>query len=84
MIEEADKHQTNLLIEIMSFRNNTKSRNQEKKRDKETAVENLYNVFEGTKKTLDAFESKMFSIRGAGILNPNHSKLKILTHKEML
>ena len=26
----------------------------------------------------------MFSIKGAGILNPNHSKLKILTHKEML
>ena len=84
MIEEADKHQTNLLIEIMSFRNNTKSRNQEKKRDKETAVENLYNVFEGTKKILDAFEREIFSIKGAGILNPNHSKLKILTYKEML
>ena len=34
---------------------------------------------------LDAFESKIFSIKPktAGILKPNHSKLKILTHKQM-
>ena len=46
----------------------------------------MYNFFEGREKILDAFESKIFSIKskGAGILNPNHSKLKILTPKQML
>ena len=48
--------------------------------------ENLYHFFEGREKVLDAFERKIFSIKSkdAGILNPNHFKLKILTHKQML
>ena len=46
----------------------------------------MYNFFEGREKILDALESKIFSIKskGTAILNPNHSKLKILTHKQML
>ena len=46
----------------------------------------MYNFFEGREKILDAFENKIFSIKskGAGILNPNHSKLKMLTHTQML
>ena len=46
----------------------------------------MYNFFEGREKILDAFENKIFSIKskGAGILNPNHSKLKILSPKQML
>ena len=46
----------------------------------------MYNFFESREKILDAFESKIFSIKpkGAGILNPNHSKLKILSSKQML
>ena len=46
----------------------------------------MYNFFEVREKVLDAFESKIFSIKskGAGILNPNHSKLEILTPKQML
>ena len=46
----------------------------------------MYNFFEGREKVLDAFESKIFSIKskGAGILNPNHSKLKVLIPKQML
>ena len=46
----------------------------------------MYHFFESREKVLDAFESKTFSIKskGAGILNPNHSKLKILTHKQTL
>ena len=37
-------------------------------------------------KIRDAFERKIFSKKSKdpGILNPNHSKLKILTHKQML
>ena len=46
----------------------------------------MYNFFEGREKIIDAFESKIFWIKskGAGILNPNHSKLKILSPKQML
>ena len=70
----------------MNFRKNTKTKSQEKKQEKEIVLENLYNFFEGREKILDAFESKIFFIKskGAGILNPNHSNLKILTHKQML
>ena len=85
-IEEANEYQTDLLAEIMNFRKNTKPRSQEKKQEKEIVLKNLYNFFEGREKILDAFESKIFSIKskGAGILNPNHSKLKILSPKQML
>ena len=46
----------------------------------------MYNFFEGREKILDAFESKIFltKSKGAGILNPDHSKLKVLTPKQML
>ena len=46
----------------------------------------MYNFFEGREKILDAFESKIFltKFKGAGILNLNYSKLKILTHKQIL
>ena len=85
-IEEADKYQTDLLVEIMNFRKNTKPRSQEKKREKEIVLENLHRFFEGREKVLDAFESKIFSIKskGSGILNSDHSKLKILSLKQML
>ena len=82
-IEEADEHKTNLLVEIMSFRKNTKQRSQEKKREKEIVLENLYKFWKGREKVLNAFESKIFLTKpkGAGILNPDNSKLKILTHQ---
>ena len=46
----------------------------------------MHNFFEGREKVLDAFESKTFWIKskGSSILNPDHSKLKILTPKQML
>ena len=71
----------------MNFRKNTKlRRSQEKKQEKEIILKNLYNFFEGREKIIDAFESKIFltKSKGARILNPDHSKLKILTHKQML
>ena len=70
----------------MDFRKNTKPRSEEKKQEKEIDLQNLYNLFEGREKTLDAFESKIFltKSKGAGILNPDHSKLKVLTPKRML
>ena len=70
----------------MNFRKNTKPRSQEKKQEKEIVLENLYNFFESREKILDAFESKIFSKRykSPGILNPNHSELKILSREQML
>ena len=70
----------------MHFRKNTKPRSQENQQEKEIILENLYKFWEGKEKVLDAFESKIFSTKseGAGILNPDHSKLKILTSKQML
>ena len=46
----------------------------------------MYNFFKGREKVLDAFESKIFSIKskGAGFLNLDRSKLNILTPKQML
>ena len=46
----------------------------------------MYNFFEGREKIPHAFESKIFSTKskGAGILNPDHFKLKVLAPKLML
>ena len=46
----------------------------------------MYRFSEGRQRVLGAFESKIFSIKskGAGILNPNNSKFKILSPKQML
>ena len=46
----------------------------------------MYNCFEGREKILHPFENKIFSTKSksAGILNPDHSKLKVLTPKQML
>ena len=70
----------------MIFRKNTKPRSQEKKQEKEIVLKILYNFFDGREKIVDAFESKIFltKSKGAGILNPDHSKLKVLTPKQML
>ena len=77
-MKEANEYQTDLLVEIMSFKKNTKPRSQEKKQEKEIVLKNWHNFFEGREKILDAFESKIFltKSKGAGILNPDHSKLK--------
>ena len=70
----------------MCFRSNTKPKRPEKKQEKEIVPKNLQNFFESREKTLDAFKSKIFSIKfkGAGILNPDYSKLKVLTPRQML
>ena len=74
------------MAEILHFRKNTKPRSEEKKQEKEIVLQNLYNLFEGREKILDAFESKIFMTKskGAGSLNPENSRLKVLTPKTML
>ena len=46
----------------------------------------MHNLFKGREKVLNIFESKLFSIKSedSGLLNTVHSKLKILTPKQML
>ena len=80
------KYQTDLLAKIMNFRKNTKPRSQEKNKKKKLFLKTCIIFFEGREKTLDAFESKTFftKSKGADILNPDHSKLKVLTPKQML
>ena len=80
-LEEADEYQTNLLVEIMNFKKNTKPRSPEKKQEKEIALKNLKNNFsEGREKIIDAFESKIFltKSKGSGFLNFDRSKVKML------
>ena len=85
-LEKANEYQTDLLAEIINFRKNTKPRSQEKKQQKKIVLESLYKFFKGREKILDIFEGKIFSIKskGAGLLSPNHSKLKVLSSKQML
>ena len=70
----------------MNFRKNPKPRSQEKTHKKEIVLNNLYNFFEGREKILDVFESKIFLTKSkdAGILNPDNSRLKVLTPKQMI
>ena len=46
----------------------------------------MYAFFDGRERVLDAFESKIFPIKtkDTGFLNFDHSKLKIVTPKQML
>ena len=74
-----------MLAEIINFKKHTKPRSQEKNQEKEIVLQNLYNFFEGRKKIIDVFESKICStkFKGASILNLDHSRLKVLTPKQM-
>ena len=60
--------------------------NKKKKQEKEIVLKNLYNFFEAREILLDGFDSRIFSIKskGAGFLNLDRSKRKILTPKQML
>ena len=62
-IKEADEYQTDLLTEILDLRKYTKPRSEEKKQEKEIVLQNLYKLFEGKEKILNAFESKIFLVK---------------------
>ena len=63
-----------------------KPENSKRKQQKEDTLENLYNLSEGREKVLNASDSKRFPIQtnATRFLNFDHSKLKILTTKQML
>ena len=85
-INEANEDQTSLLAEIINFKNKAKPRDKIKKQQKKDILENLYNLFEGREKVLNAFDSKIFPIKtkGTGYLKSKPSSFKKLTPNQML
>ena len=57
-----------------------------KKQKKKDVLKNLYNFFKGREKVLNAFDSKIFSIKakGSGYLKFKPSSFKMLTPNQML
>ena len=84
--EKADEYQSNLVEKINDFIKRTKPKNKEKRIEKENVEKHLYYFHTGREMALNGFKSKIFltKSKGSGILNTNHSKLKILTPKQML
>ena len=84
--EEANESQAELAEEIVKFMNKTKPKKKENKKEKEIVCKNVYNFYNGREMVLNAFKSKIFLRKSEGtfILNSDHSKLKILTLKQML
>ena len=60
MIEEADKHQTNLLVKIMNFRKNTKPRSQEKNEKKKLLLKSCIIFLRAEKKFMTLLKAKYF------------------------
>ena len=48
---------------MLDLRKYTKPRSEEKKQEKEIVLQNLYKLFEGKQKILNAFESKIFLVK---------------------
>ena len=80
-LEKANEYQTYLLAQIIDFRENTKPKSQEKNKKKKLFLKTCIIFQRVEKKLLMLLKSKIFLTKstGAGILNPDHSKLKILT-----
>ena len=85
-LEEANEDQETLLDEIVYFNKKTKPRNERKKQEKEDVIKNLHNFYNGRKKVINAFNSKIFPIKtkGTGYLESKPSSFKILTPNQML
>ena len=75
-----------LIIAFINFKSKRKLQNPEKKLKKKDILKNLYALFDGRERVLDAFESgtSPIKIEGTGFSAFDHSNLKILTRKQML
>ena len=85
-MEEEKESRAKLAEEILGFIKTTRLKTKEKKEEKEIASKNLHKFYNGREIVLNAFMSKIFlrKSEGTGILNNDHSHLKILTPKQML
>ena len=61
MLKEVDQDQSSLLVEIMNFKSKITPKNPEKIQKKNDVLKSLYAPFDGRKRVLDAFESKIFA-----------------------
>ena len=87
-LKEVDEDQSSLLVKIIIFKKKTKPQNPKKKQENKDTLKNLYPLFEGRERVLNAFDSKIFPIKieGTGFSDKvsDHSNLKILTPKQIL
>ena len=85
-LEEADGDQSDLADEINKFIKEIRPKNYGKKEDKKIVTKNLCNFLKAREMVLNGFKNKVFLTKstGAGILNTDNSKRKILTPKQML
>ena len=86
-LKEANKDQSDLLVENMNFKKKIKPQNPEKKQKKGDVPKNLFALSDDRQRVLDAFGSKIFPIKiertGFSDKASNNSNLKILTPKQI-
>ena len=85
-LEEADENQSDLLGEIKNFNDKTRPQTFKKKQMKEDTLSTLNNFYKAREMVHNGFKSKIFLTKstGTGLSNTDHSKLKVLTPKQML
>ena len=70
--------------EIKNFNDRTRPKALKNKEIKETTLNTLNNVYEAREMVLNGFKSGIFLIKSTGSGLTDHSKLKVLTPKQML
>ena len=70
--------------EINNFNDKTRPKALKNKEIKETTLNTLNNFYEAREMVLNGFKSRMFLIKSTGSGITDHSKLKVLTPKQML
>ena len=70
--------------EIENFNDKTRLKALKNKEIKETTLNTLNNVYEAREMVLNGFKSGIFLIKSTGSSLTDHSKLKVLTPKQML
>ena len=70
--------------EIENFNDKTRLKALKNKEIKETTLNTLNNFYEAREMVLNGFKSRMFLIKSTGSGLTDHSKLKVLTPKQML
>ena len=70
--------------EIKNFNDRTRPKALKNKEIKETTLNTLNNVYEAREMVLNGFKSRIFLIKSTGSSLTDHSKLKVLTPKQML
>ena len=71
----------NLLVEIIDFQKKKKTRKIERKTRKKDIQKNIYTLFKGKERVLDAFGSKIFQIKikGTGFSDRASDNLNLKT-----